>query len=99
MLQGCTGLLRMLIIDSCGSMISLIPILKLLTSLEVLAIENCEKLDLIEGEDNQEEFPTSLRALSFSGLPQLVVLPEWIKRFCTVRKVVTIFDGLKVVID
>ena len=80
MLQGCTGLLRMLIIDSCGGMISLIPILKLLTSLEVLAIENCEKLDLTEGEDNQEEFPTSLRALSFSGLPQLVVLPEWIKR-------------------
>ncbi|KAM3745351.1 hypothetical protein ACB098_06G120000 [Castanea mollissima] len=66
MLQGCTCLLRMLIIDSCG---------------EVLAIENCEKLDLTEGEDNQEEFPTRLRAfISFSKLPQLVVLPEWIKR-------------------
>ena len=79
MLQGCKCLLQMLIIDSCGGMISLIPIPKFLTSLEVLAIENCEKIDLTEGEDNQEEFPTSLRALSFYELPQLVVLPEWIK--------------------
>ena len=61
-------------------MISLFPALKFLTSLEVLVIQNCEKLDLTEGEDNQEGFPTSLRALCFIELPQLVVMPEWIKR-------------------
>jgi len=45
-----------------------------------LVIQNCEKLDLTEGEVNQEGFPTSLQALCFIELPQLVVMPEWIKR-------------------
>ncbi|KAM3683780.1 hypothetical protein ACJW31_12G174600 [Castanea mollissima] len=72
--------LRFLRIDNCGGLISLLPILKFLTTLEALAIENCEKLDLIEMEDNQDDFPTSFRALHFIGLPQLVAMPNWIKR-------------------
>ncbi|KAM3683777.1 hypothetical protein ACJW31_12G174300 [Castanea mollissima] len=78
-MQVCTSL-RVLGIDNCGSLISLLPILKFLTTLEALVIENCEKLDLIEMEDNQDDFPTSLRALGFTGLPQLVAMPDWIKR-------------------
>ncbi|KAF3958358.1 hypothetical protein CMV_016729 [Castanea mollissima] len=79
MMQVCTSL-RFLSIDNCGGLISLLPILKFLTTLEALVIENCEKLDLIEMEDNQDDFPTSLRALGFTGLPQLVAMPDWIKR-------------------
>ncbi|KAF3947920.1 hypothetical protein CMV_026016 [Castanea mollissima] len=78
-MQVCTSL-RFLNIDNCGGLISLLPILKFLTTLEALIIENCEKLDLIEMEDNQDDFPTSLRALRFIGLPQLVAMPNWIKR-------------------
>ncbi|KAF3947921.1 hypothetical protein CMV_026017 [Castanea mollissima] len=79
MMQVCTSL-RFLRIDNCGGLISLLPILKFLTTLEALVIENCEKLDLIEMEDNQDDFPTSFRALRFIGLPQLVAMPNWIKR-------------------
>ncbi|KAF3961547.1 hypothetical protein CMV_013841 [Castanea mollissima] len=78
-MQVCTSL-RCLEIDNCGGLISLLPILKFLTTLEALVIENCEKLDLTEMEDNQDDFPTSLRALGFTGLPQLVAMPDWIKR-------------------
>ncbi|KAL4597182.1 hypothetical protein ACB092_12G216600 [Castanea dentata] len=79
MMQVCTSL-RFLSIDNCGGLISLLPILKFFTTLEALVIENCEKLDLIEMEDNQDDFPTSLRVLGFTGLPQLVAMPDWIKR-------------------
>nr|POF10720.1 putative disease resistance protein rga4 [Quercus suber] len=48
--------------------------------LEALVIVNCEKLDLTEMEDNQDDFPSSLRLLGFTGLPQLVAMPNWIKR-------------------
>ncbi|KAK7854135.1 putative disease resistance protein rga4 [Quercus suber] len=75
----CTSL-RLLTIDSCGGLISLLPILKFLTMLEALVIMNCEKLDLTEMEDNQDDFPTSLQAIGFFRLPQLVAMPDWIKR-------------------
>ncbi|KAL4597177.1 hypothetical protein ACB092_12G216100 [Castanea dentata] len=78
-MQVCTSL-RMLHIDTCGGLISLLPTLKFLTMLEVLIIENCERLDLTEMEDNQDDFPMSLRMLSFNGLPQLVAMPDWIRR-------------------
>uniref|UniRef100_A0A7N2RAQ4 Disease resistance protein At4g27190-like leucine-rich repeats domain-containing protein n=2 Tax=Quercus lobata TaxID=97700 RepID=A0A7N2RAQ4_QUELO len=78
-MQVCTSL-RVLFIDNCGGLNSLLPTLKFLTALEALLFENCEKLDLIEMEDNQDDFPTSLRALAFVGLPQLVAIPDWIKR-------------------
>ena len=71
--------LRILRFDNCGGLTSLLPPLKFLTTLEALAVENCEKLDLIEMEDNQDDFPMSLRALCFTGLPQLVAMPDWIK--------------------
>ncbi|KAM3745352.1 hypothetical protein ACB098_06G120100 [Castanea mollissima] len=78
MMQVCTSL-RFLCIDNCGGLTSLLPTLKFLTMLEVLVIDNCEKLDLTEMEDNQDDFPTSLRVLGFTGLPQLVAMPDWIK--------------------
>ncbi|XP_050248436.1 putative disease resistance protein RGA4 [Quercus robur] len=78
-MQVCTSL-RFLVIVNCGGLISLHPNLKLLTMLEALGIENCEKLDLTKMEDNQDNFPTSLRLLRFTGLPQLVAMPDWIKR-------------------
>ncbi|KAL0012175.1 hypothetical protein SO802_007283 [Lithocarpus litseifolius] len=78
-MQVCTSL-RILIIDNCGGLISLRPTLKFLTMLEALAIENCEKLDLTGMEDDQDDFPTNLRLLWFTGLPQLVAMPNWIKR-------------------
>ncbi|KAK4577722.1 hypothetical protein RGQ29_028014 [Quercus rubra] len=71
--------LRLLYLDNCGGLISLFPTLKFLTTLEALFIENCEKLDLTEREDNQDDFPKSLRVLGFIRLPQLVAMPNWIK--------------------
>ena len=75
----CTSL-RLLHIENCGGLISLLPALKFLTTLEALIIENCVKLDLTEMEDNQDDFPASLRGLNFTRLPQLVAMPDWIKR-------------------
>uniref|UniRef100_A0A2N9EPM6 Uncharacterized protein n=1 Tax=Fagus sylvatica TaxID=28930 RepID=A0A2N9EPM6_FAGSY len=77
--QGYTSL-RMLVIKNCGGLISLFPSLKCLTGLEVLDIKNCKKLVLTEGEENQEEFMMSLRVLRLIELPQMVVLPHWIKQ-------------------
>ena len=79
MMQVCTSL-RFLRIKNCGGLISLLPTLKFHTTLEALSIENCEKLDLTEIEDNQDDFPMSIRALNFTGLPQLTAMPDWIKR-------------------
>ena len=77
-MQGYTGL-RSLVFAKCGGLISLFPILKCLTTLEVLYIENCENLDLVVREGSQEEFTMSLQVLCISELPQLEVLPQWIK--------------------
>ena len=79
MMQVCTSL-RFLRFKNCGGLISLLPTLKFHTTLEALSIENCEKLDLTEIEDNQDDFPMSIRALNFTGLPQLTAMPDWIKR-------------------
>uniref|UniRef100_A0A2N9E9R2 Rx N-terminal domain-containing protein n=1 Tax=Fagus sylvatica TaxID=28930 RepID=A0A2N9E9R2_FAGSY len=76
--QGYIGL-QVLGIINCGGLISLFPNLKCLTALEVLYIANCGKLDLTEGEDDQEEFTMSPRVVVFIELPQLVALPQWIK--------------------
>ena len=77
--QGYMGL-RMLVIGDCEGLISLFPFLKCLTLLEVLCIDNCEKLDLTKLEDNQEEFTPSIRVLILSRLPQLVAVPQWFKQ-------------------
>ncbi|KAL4620525.1 hypothetical protein ACB092_06G161100 [Castanea dentata] len=69
-MQVCISL-RFLHMDNCGGLISLLPTLKFLTTLEALIIENCEKIDLTEMEDNEDDFPTSLRVLGFIRLPQL----------------------------
>ncbi|KAK7854134.1 putative disease resistance protein rga3 [Quercus suber] len=88
MMQVCISL-RFLLIVNCGGLTSLLPNLKFLTMLEALGIENCEKLDLTEMEDNKDGFPMSLRVLRFNGLPQLVAMPDWIKRSA---KSLQIFD-------
>uniref|UniRef100_A0A2N9HGC3 Rx N-terminal domain-containing protein n=1 Tax=Fagus sylvatica TaxID=28930 RepID=A0A2N9HGC3_FAGSY len=77
-IQGYTCL-QVLVFENCGGLISLFPNLKCLTTLKVLGIVNCGKLDLIEGEDNQEEFTMSLRGVVFSELPKLVALLQLIK--------------------
>ncbi|KAL4618679.1 hypothetical protein ACB092_06G028000 [Castanea dentata] len=77
--QGYMGL-RMLLIENCEGLISLFPFLKCLTLLEVLGIDNCEKLDLTKLEDNQEEFTPSIRVLAISRLPLLVAVPQWFKQ-------------------
>uniref|UniRef100_A0A2N9EE74 Rx N-terminal domain-containing protein n=1 Tax=Fagus sylvatica TaxID=28930 RepID=A0A2N9EE74_FAGSY len=89
--QGYTGLQKLDIMN-CGGLISLFPNLKCLTALEVLYIVNCGKLDLTEGEDNQEEFTMSLRAVAFCELPQLVALPQWIKWFSRTLQYMLIKD-------
>ncbi|KAK7853548.1 putative disease resistance rpp13-like protein 1 [Quercus suber] len=66
--QGYMGL-RMLVIGHCEGLISLFPFLKCLTLLEVLCIDNCEKLDLTKVEDNQEEFKPSIRGLEVEDNP------------------------------
>ncbi|KAM4077868.1 hypothetical protein ACJW30_12G172600 [Castanea mollissima] len=88
-MQVCSSL-RFLTIDNCGGLISLLPILKFLSTLEVLIIENCERLNLTEMEGNQDDFPTSLRALGFIGLPQLVAMPDWIKHFANSLQILVI---------
>uniref|UniRef100_A0A2N9GRN5 Rx N-terminal domain-containing protein n=1 Tax=Fagus sylvatica TaxID=28930 RepID=A0A2N9GRN5_FAGSY len=89
--QGYTGLQKLHIVN-CGGLISLFPNLKCLTALELLYIENCGKLDLTEGEDNQEEFTISLRAVAFCELPQFVALPQWIKWFSRTLQYMLIKD-------
>ena len=49
--------------------------IKHLTALESLKIINCEKLNLVEGDD----YLTRLRELTICGLPELVSLPQWLK--------------------
>ena len=51
--------------------------IKHLTALESLKIINCEKLNLVEGDD----YLTRLRELTICGLPKLVSLPQWLKGF------------------
>jgi hypothetical protein len=53
--------------------------LKHLTALESLEIWNCEKINLMEGED----YPTSLRSFLFGDLPNLVALPQWLIQSAT----------------
>ena len=89
MMQVCTSL-RFLRIENCGGLISLLPTLKFHTTLEALCIANCEKLDLTEIEDNQDDFPMSIRALNFTRLPQLTAMPDWIKRFAKSLQILVI---------
>ncbi|OWM63914.1 putative disease resistance protein RGA4 isoform X1 [Punica granatum] len=69
--------LRVLMIGECDNLTS-IPMssLKFLTSLEVLAFEDCEKLDLSMEE---EIFSLCLRTLIFDGLPMMLTFPKWVQ--------------------
>ncbi|XP_055961635.1 disease resistance protein RGA2-like [Mercurialis annua] len=72
--------LRKLTIQGCPSLKSVPQSIKYLTSLEYLAIENCENLDLEieeEGSDNQTRL-CRLEKLILGGLPKLVELPRWL---------------------
>ena len=73
--------LRTLFILKCPSLISLSPSMKLLTSLEVLLISGCQKLELMDGEAERQEDIQSfgrLRILYFNDLPCLETLPRWL---------------------
>ncbi|PPD74282.1 hypothetical protein GOBAR_DD28785 [Gossypium barbadense] len=53
--------------------------LKYLTTLQTLAISDCEKLDLTNGElDLERKEDGSLRKLAIGGVPKLESLPQWI---------------------
>ena len=74
--------LRMLAIRNCPSLIYLSPSIKLLTALEVLLIDDCEKLDKFmdgeaEGQEDTQSFE-SLRILRFFNLSGLKALPRWL---------------------
>ncbi len=72
--------LRRLIIGYCRSLISLPQSIKCLTALETLYIIECENLDLIteEGEENQYPTQFSLQKLELRYLPKLMKFPQWL---------------------
>jgi Leucine-rich repeat (LRR) protein len=71
--------LRRLGFSYCESLISLSQALKHLTTLESLVIWECEKINLMEGDD----YLTRLRSLSIGFLPKLVDLPQWLIQSAT----------------
>ncbi|XP_038691557.1 putative disease resistance protein RGA1 [Tripterygium wilfordii] len=65
--------------------------LKYLTGLEVLVIKNCDQLNLVEEDENQD-IKVSLQSLGLESLPLLVTLPQWLKKsFNTLQNL--IIDG------
>ncbi|KAL4597183.1 hypothetical protein ACB092_12G216700 [Castanea dentata] len=80
--------LRLLYFYNCKSLISLPQGMKHLTALECLGIGNSEKLNLMEGDD----YPTRLQAFCIDELPQLVSLPQWLKRSGNNLQYLEIYD-------
>ena len=80
--------LRYLNFAFCESLISLPQGMKHLTALEYLAIEGCEKLNLMEWDD----YPTSLQTLYIGELPQLVSLPQGLKGSANTLQFLSIFE-------
>ncbi|KAL4607731.1 hypothetical protein ACB092_09G196300 [Castanea dentata] len=72
----------------CKSLISLPQGLKHLTALGYLGIRNCEKLNFMEGVD----YPTRLRTLYISKLPQLVTLPQWLIQSASTLQFIYIYN-------
>ncbi|KAM3738942.1 hypothetical protein ACB098_09G167800 [Castanea mollissima] len=72
----------------CKSLISLPQGLKHLTALGYLGIRNCEKLNFMEGVD----YPTRLRTLYISKLPQSVTLPQWLIQFVSTLQFIYIYN-------
>ncbi|KAH1115581.1 hypothetical protein J1N35_008959 [Gossypium stocksii] len=71
--------LRELFIFACKNLVSLPEGLKYLTTLENLAIVNCEKLDLtMEELELEKKEDGSLRKLWIGGVSKLESLPQWI---------------------
>ncbi|KAK4580612.1 hypothetical protein RGQ29_024308 [Quercus rubra] len=75
--------LRTLVVAQCPSLTSLSLNIKHLTALKNLQIMDCEELNLMEmeGEDNQDlkKGPTSLRKFIITRLSKLEVLPQWLQ--------------------
>ena len=83
--------LRTLAIAACPSLTSLSLNIKDLTALETLIIVNCEKLNLMEGEGSQN-LELSLRKLVIKCLPELKVLPQWLRQSANTLQMLVIED-------
>jgi Leucine-rich repeat (LRR) protein len=70
--------LRTLVVEGCDRLTSLTHDIKHLTALEILVIQTCEELNLMEGEDDHD-LKFSLRKLLIEGLQKLEVLPQWVQ--------------------
>uniref|UniRef100_A0A5B7CHV8 Putative disease resistance protein RGA3 n=1 Tax=Davidia involucrata TaxID=16924 RepID=A0A5B7CHV8_DAVIN len=82
-----------LIISNCERLLSLPQVLRCLTMLENLVIENCENLDLMMDEgkgDIQLGGGLSLQYFGITELPKLVGLPQWLQGASNTLKHITI---------
>ncbi|XP_061339400.1 disease resistance protein RGA2-like [Gastrolobium bilobum] len=81
--------LKWLTIYFCGSLKSL-P-LHATPNLETLVIEKCNKLELSKGPDSQI-LELKLKLVSLDNLPQLVTLPQWLRRSASTLRSLQIED-------
>ncbi|KAF3438108.1 hypothetical protein FNV43_RR20864 [Rhamnella rubrinervis] len=77
--------LKVLWIVKCGPLQSLSPGIQHLTSLQELAIQDCEQLDMSDAAMWRNL--GSLRTLCLSRLPQLVALPEGLQQLTTLQRI------------
>lgn len=84
----CLTTLRSFGFADCKSLISSPQGLKHLTALRNLGIRNYEKINFMEGSD----YPTRLRTLYISKLPQLVTLPQWLIQSANTLQFIYIYN-------
>ncbi|KAM7478148.1 hypothetical protein LguiA_026361 [Lonicera macranthoides] len=85
--------LRYLNIYKCPNLTSLpAESIKYLTSLEILSICQCKKLDLLAEEDTMMELPRGLYSLELEDIPKLKELPRGFENAATTIKYITIRD-------
>ncbi|KAJ9705190.1 hypothetical protein PVL29_003312 [Vitis rotundifolia] len=70
--------LRTLFIQRCPRLVSLPCSIRHLSTLKILRIDDCQTLDLLDGDDDNVPGLNSLRLLMIVKLPRLETLPKWI---------------------
>ncbi|KAB2630431.1 disease resistance protein RGA3 [Pyrus ussuriensis x Pyrus communis] len=87
---GCMKSLRYLYIRDCGNLTSLPRDTSYLAALHTLVIEDCEQLDLANG--NYQQIPLRLRRFCIQGAPRMEALPEWLQGAANTLRVLCISD-------
>ncbi|RYR05582.1 hypothetical protein Ahy_B06g085439 [Arachis hypogaea] len=70
--------LRVLVVSGCSSLRSLPLDIEHFSLLDTLVVDNCDKLELSEGHNDQNS-NLRLKVLHFVSMPNLVILPQWLQ--------------------